>query len=135
LLVPEFALVAVAAPATDEALAVPAVLAVAAALVVPAVLAVAAALAVELVPVAAWVSACSKLANTVTPWSCPSPDDSLPPCPPWPPYPPCRCAAFVPAPYRAASVAGVETAMALVDIMSSVLGLEMHLCRPIRPNL
>jgi hypothetical protein len=54
-LVPEVALVVVAAPAAAEALAVPVVLAVAAALVV------------ELVPVAAWVSACSKLANTVVP--------------------------------------------------------------------
>ena len=53
--VAEFALVDVAAPAAAEALAVPVVLAVAAALVV------------ELVPVAAWVSACSKLANTVVP--------------------------------------------------------------------
>jgi hypothetical protein len=53
--VPELVLLVAAAPVVAEALAV------------PAVLGVAAALAVEVVPVAAWVSACSKLANTVMP--------------------------------------------------------------------
>jgi hypothetical protein len=53
-LVPEVVLVVAAEPAAAEALAAPVVLAVAAALA-------------EVVPLAAWVSACSKLANTVMP--------------------------------------------------------------------
>jgi hypothetical protein len=74
----------------------------------------AAVVAAEGCALTAWVSACSRLAKMVMPWSLPSLEESLPP----PPPPSWRRGPWV-VPKIAARLVWLEAEMGLVDIISS----------------